>query len=361
MRILVTGGAGFIGSHVAELFVAEGHDVRVLDALIPQVHSDAVPVPDGVEFVHGDLRDEAVVGAALRGIDLVSHQAAMVGRGREILDAPLYADCNDVGTAVLLMQMTRAGVSRIVLGSSVVLYGESRYLCPRDGRVSPGPRAAADLDAGRFDVLCPRCDVPLVPEPVEESDAPDPRNIYAVTKLAQEHLVQVWARETAGSATALRYHNVYGARMPLDSLYSGVASTFRSAVENGIAPEVFEDGGPQRDFIDVRDVAAANLAALRREGPGFRAYNVATGRPRTILDLAEELAAAKGGPAPVVTGRYRLGDVRHIIASPQRLVRELGWTPRISFEQGVREFAVAPLRRRSSQVDARPAAKIRRF
>jgi dTDP-L-rhamnose 4-epimerase len=348
MRVLVTGGAGFIGSQVVARLAAAGHEVRVLDALL---HGDAPPqLTGGVEFVHGDLRDEPTVASALRGVDIVSHQAAMVGRGREILDAPLYAGCNDLATAVLVAAMTRTDVRRLVLASSVVLYGESRYTCPADGPVRPGPRAVRDLDAGRFDPRCPRCDRPLVPEPVDETHPTDPRNVYALTKLAQEHLAEVWARETGGTAVALRYHNVYGARMPFDSPYSGVASTFRSAVQAGRAPEVFEDGRPMRDFIDVRDVAAANEVALRWQAPGFRAFNVATGEPKTIGEVAAAIATAAGGPPPVVSGRYRLGDVRHIVASPQRIRRELGWAPTIGYQQGIQEFAVAPMRVPSGRI-----------
>jgi dTDP-L-rhamnose 4-epimerase len=345
MRILVTGGAGFIGSHVVQRLRDDGHQVRVLDALLPEVYGDQpAQIPDDVEFIHGDLRDEQKVASALRGIELVSHQAALVGRGREILDAPLYTGCNDLGTAVLLAEMTRLGTARLVLGSSVVLYGEARYECGAHGPVVPGPRAVEDLAAGRFENRCPECREALRPRAVDETAPADPRSVYALTKLAQEHLAQVWSRETGSTSVALRYHNVYGAGMPMDSAYSGVASTFRSAVAAGVAPEVYEDGAPLRDFIDVRDVAAANAAALSWPGNGFRAFNVATGAPRSIAELAGCLAVAAGAPTPVISGRYRLGDVRHIIASPDRLVRELGWRPAIAFEEGVTEFASAPLR-----------------
>jgi dTDP-L-rhamnose 4-epimerase len=273
------------------------------------------------------------------------------GRGREIRDAPIFTACNDVGTAVLVAQMAEAGLSRLILASSVVLYGELHYTCAAHGHVVPGPRAPVDLDAGRFDPLCPQCGRPLAPQAVDETAPTDPRNVYALTKLAQEHLVQVWARETGGTAVALRYHSVYGAGMPLNSPYSGIASTFRSSVEHGQAPEVFEDGRPMRDFIDVRDVAAANAAALRFDRPGFRAFNVGTGVPHTIKDLADALVAATGGPPPVVSGRYRLGDVRHIVASPRRIMAELGWKAAIEFADGIREFAVAPLRATPSGVE----------
>jgi dTDP-L-rhamnose 4-epimerase len=286
-----------------------------------------------------------VVAAALRGIDLVSHQAAVVGRGREILDAAHHVSCNDLGTATLLAAMARTGLRRLVLASSVAVYGDGRYDCPSHGRVRPGGRAKADLDAGRFDPACGRCGSVLVMAPLDEDDPYDPPpKVYYRTKLAQELLVAAWARETGGCAVVLRYHHVFGPDMAYQSPYSGVAATFRSAVERGEAPRVFEDGGPLRDFVHVSDVAAANLAALGWEGGGMRAFNVASGTPHSIGQLATALAAAGNGPAPIVTGEYRLGDVRHIVASPSRLMRELGWRPSVDFETGIKELALASMR-----------------
>jgi dTDP-L-rhamnose 4-epimerase len=347
MRILVTGGAGFIGRGVVEALVGSGHTVRVVDALLPEAHPTGVAphLPDGVEFVHGDLRDEATVDAVLRDVDLVSHQAAVVGRGRELLDAPRHVGCNDLATATLLAAMTRAGVARLVLAGSVVIYGSSRYTCPEHGRVRPAGRGPADLAAGRFAPVCGRCGVEVAASPVDEDDLPNPpRNMYAVTKLAQELLVEAWAVQTGGAAVSLRYHNVYGPEMPYASPYSGVAATFRSAVAAGQAPRVYEDGAPQRDFVHVRDVVSANLAAVSYAGDGFRAFNVATGAPRSILEIAAALAEAGGGPPPVVTGEYRVGDVRDIVASPDRLRGELGWFPSVDFASGMKEFALAPMR-----------------
>jgi dTDP-L-rhamnose 4-epimerase len=357
VRILVTGGAGFIGSHVSAALQAEGHEVRILDALIPAVHGSEPGIPEDAGFVRADLRDTGALDEALRGTDLVSHQAAMVGRGQEILDAPLYAGCNVLGTATLLAAMTRAGIDRMILGSSVVIYGDCRYRCPADGPVQPSRRSPADLDAGRFEPRCPRCGGEVLAQAVTEEDCLDPpHNVYAVTKLAQENLVAAWARETRGVAVALRYHNVYGPGMPLDSPYSGVAGTFRSEVAAGRSPRVYEDGGSRRDFVHVSDVAAANVVALRQQEPGLHAYNVASGTPRSILDLATALTTGSGAPAPVVTGEYRIGDVRHIFASPRRLTRELGWRPRIAFEQGMREFATAPMRGHVKTSNANNAA-----
>src|SRR5580704_14290413 len=358
MRVLVTGGAGFIGSHVVEALASAGHEVRVLDALLPCVHPGGVPAfsgDHGFEFVHGDVRDAQTVDDALRGISVVCHLAAMVGLGVDFDDAPLYAGCNDLGTAVLLAAMARAKASRLVMASSMVVYGEGAYSCAGHGlAATPPPRQAADLDAGSFEPRCERCGEPLSPELVPEDAPLGPRNVYAATKLAQEHLAGAWARSTGGQAVALRYHNVYGPGMPRDTPYAGVASFFRSALEAGRAPRVFEDGGQRRDFIHVRDVAAATVAGLEAvaggdgpAGPGvLRAYNVGSGTPRTVGDMAWALADAYGGPAPVVTGEYRLGDVRHVTASSERIGRELGWRASVPFAKGVAEFATVPAGRR---------------
>lgn len=348
MRVLVTGGAGFIGSHIVSALTARGRETVVLDALLPAAHATAPPHPAGAERIVADVRDRAAVAKALRGVDAVCHQAAMVGLGKDFADAPEYVGCNDLGTAVLLAAMSEAGVRRLVLAGSMVVYGEGRYDCPAHGPVRPGPRTRTDLEAGRFEPVCPGCGRELAPGLVDEEAPADPRNVYAATKLAQEHLAAAWARATGGTAISLRYHNVYGPGMPRDTPYAGVASFFRSALARGEAPRVFEDGGQRRDFVHVRDVAAANLLALEGLGgraPGeLRPYNCGSGAPHTIGEAAAALAAACGGPAPVVTGEYRLGDVRHITACSRRLREELGWRPEVGFAQGMADFARAPLR-----------------
>ncbi|MFJ3923331.1 NAD-dependent epimerase/dehydratase family protein [Streptomyces sp. NPDC090022] len=327
MRVLVTGGAGFIGSHIVAELAGRGHEPVVFDL-----------AEDG-----RDVRDPAQVRRALAGIDAVCHQAAKVGLGKDFGDAPDYVAANDLGTAVVLAAMAETGVRRLLLAGSMVVYGEGRYECPAHGVVRPGPRAEADLRACRFEPRCPVCGADLSPGLVTEDAPVDPRNVYATTKLAQEHLAASWARATGGRAVSLRYHNVYGPGMPRDTPYAGVAALFRSSLARGEAPRVFEDGGQRRDFVHVRDVASANAVALEDLGalgaPGFTAYNVGSGDPRTVGDMAKALAAACAGPDPVVTGEYRLGDVRHITADSARLRRELGWRPVVPFAAGMAELA----------------------
>ncbi|TWD18185.1 dTDP-L-rhamnose 4-epimerase [Streptomyces sp. T12] len=330
MRVLVTGGAGFIGSTVVTALRERGHEPVVFD-----VRTDRA----------ADVRSPGAVRAALDGVDAVSHQAAMVGLGTGFGDAPEYVSRNDLGTAVLLAAMADAGVRRLVLAGSMVVYGEGRYVCAGHGVVRPGPRAEEDLAAGRFEPRCPVCGAALEPGLVGEDAPADPRNVYATTKLAQEHLAAAWARATGGSAVSLRYHNVYGPGMPRDTPYAGVASFFRSALARGEAPRVFEDGGQRRDFVHVRDVASANVTALEADAAAgaLTAYNTGSGTPHTVGEMARALADACGGPEPVVTGEYRLGDVRHITADSTRLRTDLGWTPHVTFAHGMREFAQAPL------------------
>jgi dTDP-L-rhamnose 4-epimerase len=357
MKVLVTGGAGFIGGHVARRLLERGDEVRVLDNLHPMAHGTAPETTSSeVEFVEADLRDARAVAKALRRVDAVIHQAAVVGMGVDMSDAPEYVGCNDLATAVLLSEMAHTGIGRLVLASSMVVYGEGAYECAEHGGVRPPRRVVSDLQAGRFEPQCPRCGHDLTPGRVNEDARLDPRSVYAATKLAQEHLSAAWASMTGGAAVALRYHNVYGPGMPRDTPYAGVASIFRSALERNEAPRVFEDGRQRRDFIHVADVARANLAALARldacEGPtsspsskpGFRAYNVATGMPHTVAEMAFELAKAIDGPPLVVTGEFRAGDVRHILASPLAAARDLGFVASVSFADGMRELATASLR-----------------
>jgi dTDP-L-rhamnose 4-epimerase len=358
VRIMITGGAGFIGSHIADLLAGRGDEVLLLDALLPQAHGSAGAPPwaDRHQLVVGDVRDAELLRRLLPGVDAVCHQAAMVGHGLDPSDAPDYASHNDYGTAVLLAAMHGCGVRRLVLAGSIVVYGEGRYDCPEHGTVRPGPRRPGDLAAGRFEPSCPVCGAPLVDGLVGEDHPLDPRSSYAASKLAQEHLASAWARQTGGSVWSLRYHNVYGPRMPRDTPYAGVASIFRSALARGEAPRVMEDGRQRRDFVHVTDVARANALVLADPDaePGrLTAVNVCSGEPHTVGELAVTLAAAMGGPEPLVVGGARAGDVRHVVASPARARELLGFGAQVRFADGVAAFATDPLREPAAQASRR--------
>jgi dTDP-L-rhamnose 4-epimerase len=230
---------------------------------------------------------------------------------------------------------------RLALASSMVVYGEAPYVCAEHGHVRAAPRRPVDLASGCFDPACPVCGAPLTAVAVAEDAALDPRNVYAATKLHQEHLCRYVGRELGVPVTALRYHNVYGPRMPRDTPYAGVASIFASALAAGHAPRVFEDGMQRRDFVHVADVAHANVLALTRAEPADGAFNVCTGTPRTVLDLARALSRSLGGPDPVVTGEWRLGDVRHVFASPTLARDLLGFEASVSFDDGIAAFGRA--------------------
>ncbi len=348
MRVLVTGGAGFIGSAVVDLLVSHDHQVRVLDNLSSNAHSvmPAYLNPEA-EYVWADVADAEATQRAVVGVDAVSHQAARVGLGVDFRDVTAYVRDNDMATAVLLRCLyEQRWQGRLVLASSMVVYGEGAYECAQHGRVRPAPRLKADLDDGRFDPCCPCCGATLLPVDLDEESPLDPRSVYAATKLHQEHLCQAFAREAGASLCALRYHNVYGPRMPRDTPYAGVASIFRSAYERGQAPLLYEDGGQRRDFIHVADVALANEAALFASDSLQGAFNVASGVVHTVADLARALGDAygPGHPLPVVNGAYRLADVRHVTASPERARRLLGFEALVPFERGMAEFAKAELR-----------------
>ena len=343
MRVLVTGGLGFIGTCVVQCLVAAGHDVRILDSLRPDVHKAAsAPHRTDAEVLVADLRDAAAVDRALGGVEAVVHLAAKVGLGVDAADLPDYAGSNDLGTAELLAGMARAGTPHLTLASSMVVYGEGLGRCPEHGCVRPGARSAQALRAGTFEAPCPVCGRPLGPLLVAEDAPIDPRNAYASSKFAQEMYAGNWARLTGGTLAVLRYHNVYGPGLPRDTPYAGVAALFLSALRRGVAPRVFEDGGQRRDFVHVADVAAATVAATVAAPPAqstVRAFNIGSGVVRTVGELATALAAAVGGPQPVVTGQFRLGDVRHITADSTRARTELRWRPQVDFGTGMAELA----------------------
>jgi dTDP-L-rhamnose 4-epimerase len=294
-----------------------------------------------------DVRDAAHWPGLLDGVDVVCHQAALVGAGTDPADLPAYAALNDLGTAALLAAMHVAGVSRLVLASSMVVYGEGRYACAEHGDQPAMARDRAALEAGEFEVSCPVCGASLEWRPVGEDARLDPRSSYAASKVAQEHYSSTWARQAGGSAIALRYHNVYGPGMPRDTPYSGVAAMFGSAIASGRPPQVFEDGRQMRDFVHVSDVATANVIALEavcaRPPGSWSAYNVCSGQPVSIGEVAAYVAQGSS-LLPEVTGGYRLGDVRHVVASPDLAAAELGFRAQVSPADGLVAFAGEPMR-----------------
>ncbi|WP_229053820.1 NAD(P)-dependent oxidoreductase [Aeromicrobium sp. Leaf350] len=346
MRILLTGAAGFIGTHIAEQARARDHEVVGLDAYLAAAHGpDVAPDPS---IARRDLRTDDV-DDLLAGVDVVCHQAAMVGNGVDAQDLPAYAEHNDAATARLLAAMARTGVVDLVVASSMVVYGDGRYACERDGDVPPAVRRDDDLEAGRFDPRCPQCGGEITWREIDESTPFLPRTSYAASKVAQEHYAAAWCTLQGARAIALRYHNVYGPGMPADTPYSGVAAIFRSAIARGEAPRVFEDGRQVRDFVHVHDVARANVLALEQVGQhptGLTAYNVASGRTFTIGEMAATLARAAGGDEPVLTGDFRRFDVRHVVASPDAAREGLGFTAEIAPEDGLARLATDPLRTR---------------
>lgn len=342
MRVLLTGAAGFIGARIWARLAQAGHEVVAVDAMLGAAHRDGAQPPPGCRRL--DIRDAAAVGEALKGVDVVCHQAAVVGAGVNAADAPAYGSHNDYGTTVLLAAMFAAGISRLVLASSMVVYGQGGYDCPVHGPVEPLPRTRGDLDSGVFEHRCPVGGEPLRWRLVGEDAPLRPCSLYAASKTAQEHYATAFNDSVGGSVVALRYHNVYGPGMPRDTPYSGVAAIFRSQLQSGQAPKVYEDGGQMRDFVHVDDVAAANVAAIEADLGGFTAVNVCSGRPVSILDVATRLSEARAAPAPVVTGQYRHGDVRHIVADPARAAELLGFRAQVDPRAGLGEFAFAPLR-----------------
>lgn len=346
MKILLTGAAGFIGGHIATQARERGHEVISLDAFLSQAHGSGPH--ESSDIAKLDLCHDAL-DPVLDGVDVVCHQAAMVGNGVDAQDLPLYAENNEVGTARLLAAMSRAGVDNLVLASSMVVYGDGRYTCPIDGDVPPAIRRDADLAEGRYDPRCPVCGGAVSWHQVAE-DAPFlPRTSYAASKIAQEHYAEAWCTLEGARAIALRYHNAYGPGMPADTPYAGVAAIFRSSIARGEAPQVFEDGEQMRDFVHVSDIARANVLAIEQvaEHPnGVTPYNIASGHPFTIGRMASVLAAAAGGKEPVHTGEYRPFDVRHVVASPAAAARGLGFTAQVLPADGLAALATDPLRTR---------------
>lgn len=343
MRVLVTGGAGFIGSHVADALLAAGHDVRALDVLDPQVHTGRPEYlsPD-VDLVQGDVRDRDLVASSLQGVDGVVHLAAAVGVGQSMYEIERYSAVNTLGAAVVLEEVLRVrhSVRKLVVASSMSIYGEGLYRCDTEAiDVSPRPRTEAQLRERLWEPLCPGCGNPLSPLPTPESTPITPESIYAVGKRDHEEMFLVTGRAYGIPATALRFFNVYGPRQALSNPYTGVAAIFSSRLLSGRRPAVFEDGRQSRDFVHVADVARAVVAALEPGEADGEALNIGTGRSVTITDVARVLAnELELDLEPEVRNEYRAGDIRHCYADISRARKLLGYEPEVAFEDGMREL-----------------------
>lgn len=341
--VLVTGGAGFIGSHVVELLLQKGMSVRVLDSLVEQVHQGVGPryVPSEAEFIFGDVRDPDTVTKALQGVDRVIHLAAEVGVGQSMYEISRYVDANCGGTGTLLDRIvnTKTEIRRLVVASSMSIYGEGSYKCHEHGLVAPGLRAEDQLKARQWEPHCPKCREALSPVPTVEDKPLLPSSVYAVSKMDQELLcLSVGAAYGIGTV-ALRYFNAYGPRQALSNPYTGVAAIFSSRIINGRPPFAFEDGQQLRDFVHVRDVARATVLALDSEEAVGHAVNVGVGAPLTIAQVAQLLAKQLGADVdPEITGKYRIGDIRHCWADPTRAQKLLRFAAEIPLESGVAEL-----------------------
>ncbi|HKP19056.1 MAG TPA: NAD-dependent epimerase/dehydratase family protein [Gaiellaceae bacterium] len=344
-RVLVTGGAGFIGSHLVDRLLAAGHDVRILDSLDPQVHPHGRPgyLSTEAELIVGDVRDRDAVRRSLVGVDRLVHLAAAVGVGQSMYEIERYTSVNSIGCAVVLEAAVdvRDRLEKVVVASSMSIYGEGLYRCPAEGvEVAPEPRSEAQLADRRWDLGCPSCGERLEPLPTSETKPLAPTSIYAVGKRDHEEMTLAWGRAYRVPATALRFFNVYGPRQALSNPYTGVAAIFSSRLLNGRAPVVFEDGWQSRDFVHVSDITAAVQRALEPGAGDGAAINVGTGRSVSVLDVADVLARELGVPIRAeIRNEFRAGDIRHCFASIERARTLLGYEPAVAFEDGMRELA----------------------
>lgn len=345
-KVLITGGAGFIGSHLADVLLKRGAEVRVLDCLDPQVHGSGKEAPDylnsRVEFFLGDVRNRETVRKALEGCDYIVHFAAAVGVGQSMYRMEHYTSVNSLGASVVLEEAVRRkdSLRKMLVASSMSIYGEGMYRCSECGDKAPGLRSSQQLAQHRWEVLCPDCGKPLAPIPVPESKPLYPASIYAINKRSHEEMFLVAGRAYGIPAVAMRFFNVYGTRQALSNPYTGVGAIFASRLLNGNPPVIFEDGGQSRDFIHVKDVARACADALENPAANFMTFNVGTGKATSILEIAEMMARHLGGRTDnfVVRNQYRAGDIRHCCADISLIERVLGFHPEIDFEDGVKDL-----------------------
>ncbi len=344
MRVLITGGAGFIGSHLTDLLLSSGYEVRILDNLVSQVHGAERCRPpylaDDAELIVGDVRNGEAVARALRGVGAVVHLAAAVGVGQSMYDVVSYVGTNELGTAVLLEAISRYPVERVVLASSMSVYGEGLARRNNGELVSPPERTPEQLRRGAWE-LTDAGGNHLAPVATPEDKQPALNSIYALNKYAQERMALIVGRAYHIPTVALRLFNVYGPRQALSNPYTGVLAIFAARIMNGKPPLVFEDGQQQRDFVHVHDVAQACLLALQTTTAQGGVFNVGSGKPRTILSVAEDLTRIIGKPSvsPHVTGKYRAGDIRHCFADLTLSRSRLGYAPQVDFAKGLEQLS----------------------
>lgn len=349
-KVLVTGGAGFIGTHLCRRLMAAGFPLRILDSLSPQIHG-AVPqdlswiVETGVEFIRGSVTSRADWVKALAGVEHVVHLAAETGTGQSMYEVERYSSVNLMGTALLvdvLGDLPNRTVKRVVLASSRAVYGEGTYRCDRCGiaRLNPGARGAAQLRLQQWQPKCPQCNSELVAQPTAESDPVRPASIYAATKYGQEDLVRIGCESLGLGYATYRFQNVYGEGQSLKNPYTGILSIFSTRIRRGLDLPIFEDGAETRDFVHVDDVVEAVTRGLTSNAPANDVFNVGSGNATSIRALAEELSRAFGRePRVVITGQFRVGDIRHNCADMTKIKRVLGFSPSISLTEGLRRFA----------------------
>lgn len=343
LSVLVTGGAGFIGSHLTDALVERGHRVRVLDLLVPQVHGNGTAhnLNPEAEFIHGDVCDAAIVRRALDGVDVVFHEAAEVGVGQSMYEIDRYVRANDLGTGVLLQALIqfKGRIRKLVVASSMSIYGEGAYTCKTCGMVYPQLRPTAQLIERRWEVECPKCGEPLRPSGTSEDKPLFPTSIYAITKQDQEQFCLVTGRAYGIPTVALRYFNVYGPRQALSNPYTGVCAIFSARLLNDQKPLIFEDGEQTRDFVHVSDIVQANLLALDSNKADYHALNIGTGIPTSVSTVAKLLAAGLGKNIdPTIVSKYREGDIRHCVADISRARNLLGYQPRVQLKEGIPEL-----------------------
>ncbi len=344
-RVLVTGGAGFIGSHIVDALLERGYDVTVYDNLDPQVHGPERKRPDylnpDVPLIVGDVCDREALKNALQGIDIVYHQAAAVGVGQSMYDILRYTQINTMGAATLLdiIANEKHTVRKMIVASSMSIYGEGQYRCATHGVVYPKLRSVEQFEQHDWEVRCPVCGEPVEREGTSEEKPLFPTSVYAINKRDHEEMFLSVGRAYKIPTVALRYFNVYGPRQALSNPYTGVAAIFSSRLLNGNAPLIYEDGLQSRDFTHISDIVQANMLALEKDEANYEVFNVGTGRALTIRDMADALAEHLGVEVePEIANKFREGDIRHCYADISKARRLLGYDPQMRFEDGDAEL-----------------------